>query len=209
MSESREQEQALTLAAVMQSVQCVREIARAGDTEARRYEPLVDGLLGEYDGSADALYGAARLAPGLRRVVEQLEEPQEADTTRYVASIFHLERRLMKRRKLLQRVSEGIEQARRQAHYFGDATHINVIHSIGDLYSQTISPMGPRLMIRGEQQHLENERNAALIRALLLCGIRGASLWRENGGGRLTLLMRRNGIARASRDMLAALPHGA
>ncbi len=209
MSDSRAQEQALTLAAVMQSVQCVREIARTGDTGARRYAPLIDGLLGEYDGSADALYGAARLAPGLRRVVEQLEAPQEAETTRYVASIFHLERRLMRRGELLQRVSEGIEQARRQAAYFGDPTHANVIRSIGDLYTQTISQMGPRLMIQGEQQHLENERNAALIRTLLLCGIRGASLWRDNGGGRLTLLLRRSGIARASRDTLEALPHQA
>ncbi|MFP4648466.1 MAG: high frequency lysogenization protein HflD [Halorhodospira sp.] len=209
MSESREQEQALTLAVVMQAVQCVREIARTGDTEASLYQPLMEGLLGAYTGSTDALYGADRLAPGLRRVVEQLEEPQEADTTRYVASLFHLERRLMKRPPLLQQVTEGIEQARSQATYFGDPAHTSVIHSIGDLYSQTISQMGPRLMIRGEQQHLENERNAALIRALLLCGIRGASLWRENGGGRLTLLLRRSGLARASRDLLEALPREA
>ncbi|MBK5936063.1 MAG: high frequency lysogenization protein HflD [Halorhodospira halophila] len=206
MSDSREQEQALTLAVIMQAVQCIREVARTGDTEASRYEPLIEGLLGEYDGCTDALYGAARLAPGLRRVVEQLEDPQEADTTRYVASIFHLERRLMKRQAVLQRLAEGIEQARGQAAYFESPTHTSVIHGIGDLYSQTISQMGPRLMIRGEQQHLENERNAALIRALLLCGIRGASLWRDNGGGRMTLLFRRQAIAGAARNLLEGLP---
>ncbi len=206
MSESRAQEQALTLAVVMQAVQCVREVARNGDTEAQRYAPLIEGLLGAYEGSVSHLYGAGRLAPGLRRVVEQLESPREADTTRYVASILHLERRLSKRREMLQHIGKGLNQASHQANYFGHATHTNVIHSIGELYSQTISQMGPRLLVRGEQQHLENERNAALIRALLLCAIRGASLWRESGGGRLTLLLKRRHLAQASRDLLDSLP---
>ncbi len=205
MSASKIHEQALSLAVVMQAVQCVREIARSGDSEASRYEPLIDGLLGQYEGSTDALYGADRLAPGLRRVVEQLEDPQEPDTTRYVATLFHLERRLMRRRETLQRITEGIEQARAQAAYFGSNCHMSVIHGIGDLYSETISRMGPRLLVRGEQQHLENERNAALIRALLLCGIRGASLWRQNGGGRMTLLLHRRRLAGASRELLDGL----
>ncbi len=206
MTSTKHEEQALTLAVIFQAVQCIREVAHHGDTETARYEPLIEGLLGEYRGSTEELYGVNRLAPGLRRVVEQLENPQEPDTTRYVASILHLERRLMKRRPVLEQIAEGIEQARSQVDYFGASTHTSVIRSIGDLYSQTISEMGPRLMIRGEQQHLENERNAALIRALLLCAIRGASLWRDNGGGRLTLLFQRQGIAQASRNLLDALP---
>ncbi|MBK1726397.1 high frequency lysogenization protein HflD [Halorhodospira neutriphila] len=208
-AEKSHDEQALALAVILQAVQGVHEIAHHGGTEAELYHPLVEGLLGEYQGSVAELYGGERLGPGLRRTIEQLEQPRDAETTRYVAAILHLERRLMKRGELLERVRRGLEEAQRQAEYFGSAAHTNVLHRLGDLYSQSISEMGPRLMVRGEQQYLEDERNAALIRTLLLCAIRGASLWRDQGGGRLTLLLHRGRIAAAGRGLLDALPEQA
>ncbi|MCG5531588.1 high frequency lysogenization protein HflD [Halorhodospira halochloris] len=209
MKESKYRQQALTLAALMQAVRCVKEVAFEGRTEAKLYRPLIEGLLGEYTGDADNLYGSEGLAPGLRRVVEQLEDLRDAETTRYAANIFHLEQRLMKRPEVLSKIGEGLQQARQKADYFGDITHINVIQSLGELYSQTISEMGPRLLVQGEQEHLENSDNAALIRALLLSGIRAASLWRESGGGRIALIFSRKHIARASREILKSLPEQA
>lgn len=206
MSDSKYHQQALTLAVVMQSVRCVKEVAFEGSTASTLYRPLIDGLLGEYTGDAQSLYGTERLAPGLRRVVEQLENLRDAETTRYAANIFHLEQRLRKRPQLLTQLGEGLHQARQKADYFGDRLHTNVIHSLGELYTQTISEMGPRLLVQGEQKHLENADNAALIRTLLLCAIRGASLWRESGGGRLALIFSRKRIARTSREILDSLP---
>jgi high frequency lysogenization protein len=193
----------------MQAVHCVKQVAFNGRTETELYRPLIDGLLGEYTGDAGELYGTAHLAPGLRRVVEQLEDMRDAETTRYAANIFHLEQRLIKRDQLLSQIGEGLQQARQKAEYFGDRIHINVIQSLGELYSNTISAMGPRLLVQGEQEHLENTDNAALIRTLLLCAIRAASLWRESGGGRIALIFRRRRIARVSREILDSLPEEA
>ncbi|MBK1733945.1 lysogenization regulator HflD [Halorhodospira abdelmalekii] len=209
MSESQDCQQALTLAVILQAVQCVKDVAHHGQAESARYRPLISGLLEEYQGSAAALYGPENLAPGLRRVVGQLENLREAETTRYAANILHLEQRLMKRPEVLGRITEGLAQARQKAEYFGDIQHINIIHHLGELYAQTISEMGPRLLVQGEQKHLENADNAALIRTLLLCAIRAASLWRQNGGGRLALILRRRRITRACRELLDALPEEA
>lgn len=209
MKDSKYHQQAITLAAIMQAVRCVKEVAFEGRTAIRLYRPLIDGLLGEYAGDAGQLYGTDALAPGLRRVVEQLEDLRDAETTRYAANIFHLEQRLMKRPETLSQIGEGLQQARQKAEYFGERTHTNVIQSLGELYSQTISEMGPRLIVQGEQEHLENTDNAALIRTLLLCAIRGASLWRESGGGRIALILSRKRIAQACRDILSSLPEEA
>ncbi len=199
-----EQQQTLALAAVMQAVHAVRQVAHTGHREETDYRPLVEGLLGAYDGSVEALYGgAAHLDTGLRRLVEQLEQPRNLETTRYVANVLHLERRLLRNRKVLGEVAEGLEQARRQADYFGTPIHESVIRGLGELYSNTISRVGPRVMVQGERQHLEDEGNAALLRTLLLAGIRAATLWREQGGGRLKLIFRRQRISRAARDLLA------
>ncbi len=209
MGISAEQEQALALAALMQAVSSVRQIATSGHGDEAVYRPLLEGLLGTYNGSVADLYGgAARLETGLRRLVEQLEQPRNLETTRYMANLLHLERRLMRNRQVLGEVAQGLEQARRQADYFGTPSHDSVIAGLGELYSNTVSRIGPRILVQGERQHLEDEGNAAMLRALLLAGIRAGTLWREHGGGRLKLILRRQRISRAARELLAAADGG-
>ena len=60
-------------------------------------------------------------------------------------------------------------------------------------------------MVNGDPVHLNNSENANRIRALLLAGIRAATLWRQSGGGRLTLLLRRNPLLLETRMLLARL----
>ena len=60
-------------------------------------------------------------------------------------------------------------------------------------------------MVNGAQIHLNNPENANRIRALLLAGIRAATLWRQSGGSRITLLLRRNTLLRESRVLLARI----
>lgn len=51
-----------------------------------------------------------------------------------------------------------------------------------------------RLQIHGEMQFLQNPRNAERIRALLLAGIRSATLWQQLGGNRWQLFFSRRKI---------------
>ena len=67
----------------------------------------------------------------------------------------------------------------------------SVINKIDGLYQNSISSLSPRIMVRGEQNYLRNDDNAAIIRALLLAGIRCGVLWQQLGGGKWTLFWRR------------------
>ena len=68
-----------------------------------------------------------------------------------------------------------------------------------------ISSLRPRILVQGHAAYLQDERNAALIRALLLAAIRAAGLWQINGGGRLRLVLgRRRLIEQATAALTTA-----
>ena len=112
------------------------------------------------------------------------------DIARYVVAMLFLERRLMKNTEMLETLSSGVELATRQSEHFSP-THENVIANLADLYSRSISNLGPRIMVNGEQNHLENTAISNKIRTVLLSGIRSAVLWHQLGGRRWHIIFNR------------------
>lgn len=192
----------LSLAALYQAVAEVREVADNGRWNTAAVEACLAGLLRPYNGDVAETYGGApALETGLRLLQRQLTNPQDMDQIRYVITTVHLERKLVKRRDMLATLSEGLEQAGRQAEYFGQINE-NVVGRLADLYSETISQLRPRIMVQGKQQWLEDARNANMVRALLLSAIRAATLWRAVGGNRFRLIFGRNRLGRATDELL-------
>ena len=68
----------------------------------------------------------------------------------------------------------------------------SVVARIDGLYQDKISNLEPRIMVRGDQMHLQNSNNAAKVRTLLLAGIRAAVLWHQLGGSKWKLIMSRS-----------------
>jgi high frequency lysogenization protein len=200
----------LALAGVFQAAELVQQVARHG----RRVTPAVQAsihslfMIDAVD-AADVFGGVRGIAAGLRRLQHQLgdgrESPRDPELTRYAVAMLFLERKLSRRPKMLRRLRAGIETAAGQADYFSE-THANVVARLGDLYRDTISTMTPRIMVSGEAAILSNPDNAALIRALLLAGIRAAVLWHQCGGNRWQLLLRRRRILHAVEQLIASLP---
>ena len=126
------------------------------------------------------------------------------DMVRYVFSLLHLERKLIRQPEMLQDLRRGIETAAAQAEHFS-STHPNVISSLADLYSRTISTLSPRIMVKGEPTVLSNPENAARIRTLLLAGVRSTVLWRQCGGTRLNLLIQRRRLLQTAEELAASL----
>ena len=200
--QDRFEAQALALAAAMQALGLVRELATHGRLDEEQAAPLMGSLTQAYNGDLAGLYGGvAPLAPGLRRLITQLTNPENMESTRYLAGVMHLEKKLAKNKAMLGALGDGLEAARRQADYF-HPLHENVLRNLGALYGDTISQLGPRIMVRGDPGHLQDERIAASIRAMLLAAIRAASLWRENGGGKLSLILRRQRVTQAAQALL-------
>ncbi len=199
-----EQERALALGAVFQALGEVRSIAEHGRNDRNRTETCITGLLGDYQGSVEKLYGdPGALDPGLRDVIGHLTQPAAMHLTRYLISVMQLERRLRRDMQRLQDLARGLDRARAQADYFGELMHDSVIHNLADLYSEHISPLRPRILVQGHAVYLQDARNAALIRSLLLAAIRAAGLWQLNGGGRLRLVLGRRRVIESAQAALA------
>ena len=144
------------------------------------------------------------LSLGFKTLVNQLGKDnrnRDMDISRYVVSILFLERRLMKNPEMLETLSTGVELATRQSEHFS-TTHENVIANLADLYSRTISELGPRIMVNGEQSYLETTAISNKIRTLLLAGIRSAVLWQQLGGRRWHVIFNRGKYLKIAQSFL-------
>lgn len=198
-------DRAIALAGVMQATDLVRNIARRGQANPDDVETCLVSLIQiDAASSADVYSGIARLRAGLRVLEQQLNRPNDMELTRYAVALLSLERKLAQRPELLDTIRAGIEDVIRNLPYF-PVDHSNAIARFADLYLNSLSTLTPRIMVSGDPAHLNNPENANRIRALLLAGIRAATLWRQSGGGRLTLLLRRNPLLRETRRLLASL----
>ena len=102
---------------------------------------------------------------------------------------------------MLEQIDNQLKKIESQFNFFS-LNHENTFAKLGQLYQDSISTLGPRIIVNGEQLYLNNEINANKIRALLLAGIRSAVLWRQCGGSRLQFLFGRKAYLRESEVIL-------
>jgi len=198
----------LALAGLFQAVRLVQQIAREGRCEKEAWEASI-GSLFQFDADTpEAVYGGLEgLRLGFKTLSAQLQpqDPQQAmELTRYSIGLIHLERRLNKRTETLGTLEKGLQAAQQQREYFSEV-NASVIGRLADLYQETISIMGPKIMVQGDPQHLQVGDNAARIRVLLLAGIRACVLWRQAGGNRWRLILNRQALLNEARRQLESL----
>jgi high frequency lysogenization protein len=206
MTAFSERDRVLALGGVFQGARLARDIARKGVCDGEAFSASRDSLFDFDPVSVAAIFGGVRgVVHGLRTLYMQIEQPGERDleTARYVVALLHLGDRLRKSRQGMQDLHDDLAAlARRNEHFqLGDAT---LNEQLAEIYQQRISTLGPRVMIKGEPIHLQNPDNAARIRVALLGGIRAAVLWRQAGGKRWHLLLRRRAIGRETQAAIDA-----
>lgn len=196
----------LALAALFQCIGEVDRLAQTGRSDPTVFATMVSSVLKLEAPSLEAVYGGiAPLRPGLELLRQQLggaSQPRNMEIMRYAVAVLYLERRLNANSEITQQLGRGIDAAQRQSEYF-EPTHENVIAALAGLYRDTISHLGPRIIVRGDQQHLANESVASRVRVMLLAAIRAAVLWRQAGGGRLRLLLGRRALVNEAERLLA------
>jgi high frequency lysogenization protein len=199
-----ELDRVIALAGIYQAVNCVMRIARQGAADTDLMEPCIYSLLQIDAEDVSAVYGApGAVANGARQIIAQLtgQPSRNLDLTRYVVLLMRLERTLSKQPDLLARIGAGIAAAQaKQAHFA--LLHPNLLAHLAEIYSTTISSLQPRIIVRGDPQHLRNPDNQNRVRALLLAGIRSAMLWRQVGGNRWQILLRGKQILASARRYL-------
>ena len=199
-----ERERCIALAGVFQAAELASQVAHRGMADSDATEASIHSLFQIDADSVESVYnGLSGVAVGLRIVAQQLQgtSSRKIETTRYVVSLLHLERKLERNSAMLEKISSGINtSSARLVHY--SLLHPNILAGIAEIYSETISTLKPRIMVQGDPLHLKNPENINKIRSLLLAGIRSAMLWRQCGGSRLKLLLGRNRLIQTTQVLM-------
>ena len=197
----------LALAGLFQATSLVSDIATTGHADQNDMEVCLKSLIELDPDDINSIYGPpVNLTTGLQLIITQLGENDSKpnmDIARYTISLLHLERKLAKQPDMLHIIAEGIKRARGQLEHF-PISHENIIANLAAIYSETISQIAPKIMVAGDNTYLGDSLNANRIRALLLCGMRSAILWRQLGGSRWQLLFQRRKLCEAAQRILQA-----
>lgn len=201
----------IALAGVCQAAYLVQQIAQRGAAEPGSVEASIGSIFKldarDVEDVYGGVHGVVRGVSVLRAQIGARSRSWDKELIRYVVGMLQLERKLTRRRAMVEKLQTGIRQATVQTEIFS-ITHPNVVARLADLYLQTISTLTPRIIVTGDQAHLSNPDNANLIRTLLLAGIRSAVLWRQLGGGHLQLLLERSKLLREANHLLTAMSSG-
>jgi high frequency lysogenization protein len=196
---------AIALAGLFQAVKLVRQTATGGYRDDLALDACLKGLFNTDPASVDTVFGALDgLRSGLETALDQISSRRgrrDLELTRYAITVLYLERKLAGQRAMLDRIRDVIDNTRGQAESQG-MTHPDVLARLADAYKQTVSTLRPQVLVNGNPGILGNPDNQNLIRTLLLSAIRAAVLWRQCGGRRFTLILRRKALQEALESLL-------
>ena len=201
-----DQDRIIALAGVHQAAHCVQRIANRGSVDIEPMEPCIYSLFQIDAEDVPSVYGEpGAVATGARQVIAQItgEPERDLELTRYVIALLRHERSLAKRRDILSVIGGRISGA---AAARGNLPLLDreVLAGLAGIYSDTISKLEPRIIVRGNPLYLQNSDNQDRVRALLLAGIRSAMLWHQTGGNRWQILFGRSKLLDAARAYLRA-----
>lgn len=189
---SRERDQTIALAGLVQALQLVDELASRGSADTRAQTILLDTLFAFDPESTEAVFGRLgnlhRGLLGLRDLLRGVGESRSRQVTRYALSVLLLSRRLERDQARLQIIHERLLQVCRGE----DELELDTLAGLcAAIYQDTISTYSHRITVSGQAEQLRREQVAARIRALLLAALRIGILWRQTGGRRWRLLLHR------------------
>ncbi len=195
----------IALAGVLQAAHLVNRSAQRGLADQAALEASLGSILKlDAESTREVFGGLAGVETGLRQIERQIGRERDPLEQRYVINLLQLEPRLRARPDLLERIREGVRQAQELA-ADRPLTGDEVVASLAETYSETVSTLSPRIMVTGEPNLLNRPEIANRIRALLLAGVRAAVLWHQCGGGRLKLLFQARRTVEQARQLLAEI----
>lgn len=205
---TRLEEQVIALAGVAQAARLVDQISKTGSYPLEFLQPSINSLfVFSPDGAADIFGGVPGVKLGLHNLSTLLADKnarENHDLVRYVFGLLYLERKFSADPDMMAVVRSRLEHTSFRAEHFSNNVS-ELCQSISGIYEDTLSHQKFRIKVTGSAQHLQNPKNAEVIRALLLAGIRAAFLWRQLGGHRWHLLLQRRQLLRASQNLSRGL----
>ncbi|MFQ2468140.1 high frequency lysogenization protein HflD [Aeromonas caviae] len=188
------QDRTMAFAGICQAAYLVQKVARDGSCDEASLRESLQSILVTNPTQPLEVFGShLAIRDGYRALVEQLGadgSQKNAELTRYVVSLIALERKLAKRKDILNMLGERVSQIGRQQQHF-DLLDEQILANMASIYSDLISPIGPRIQVAGTPLFLQQPLVQHKVRALLLAGIRAVVLWRQLGGSRTQIIFAR------------------
>ena len=198
------QQQVIALAGVVQAARMVDQVAKTGSYPAAFFEASLRSLFTFDAPTVEADYGNIQgVKLGLRSVVDMLTDATNEDHVAmgaYVRGLLKLEDQFGKQPDLQEVVASRLGHVNFKAQHFSDDA-VELAASISAIYQDTISNLPYRIKVKGNVQHLQQTKNADLVRTLLLAGLRSAHLWRQLGGRPRHFLFKGGKLAATASDL--------
>jgi high frequency lysogenization protein len=193
----------IALAALVQAVEQVQQMANLGQAQTRALEPVIASLFRFDVPDTEAVYdGKRNLDFGIKRLRAQLDGAgRDSFIVRVCMSLIQLERSFLNDENAVAKVQARLNELAPMAEEKG-FTHPDLLAALGEIYANVISPLGPKIMVQGNPVYLAQAQVIGEVRAALLAGIRAAVLWRQVGGSFWDFFLRRGAIARELQQLV-------
>ena len=186
--------QTLALAGMFQAAVLIDELAVSGHCDSTCFDGSFDSLFTFDAATTREVFGEF---VGLRKGFTALDaylggqgQASSKNIAYYMLSMMKIAKLLLHNPALSTQIFEGLSNIKNRSGEF-NMSRDSMVNKIDGLYQDCISHLNPRILVRGEQNHLLNADNAAKIRTLLLAGIRSAVLWKQLGGSKWKLFWSR------------------
>jgi len=186
--------QTLALAGMFQAAALVDELATHGRCDSDEFDCSFDSLFTiEAKTTREALGDIPCLSRGFTALSDYLGGENRSpgrNIAYYLLSMLKISYQVLRNEDLSEKLLSGLQRIDSSSSEFNMSRN-SMVNKIDGLYQDCISVLSPRIIVRGEQNYLRNDDNAARIRVLLLAGIRAAVLWQQLGGSRWKLFWSR------------------
>lgn len=189
--------QIISLAACCQAATMISQAAKGKSINKDALSCMLTGVMATSpDSVLDVYNDIESFQDGSRLLVLQLSgqaSKKDVEVTRYLAGVMALSKRLLNSPDALNQLQKQLDDINRRMEHF-DINDPSIIANFADAYSQVISPLGQKIQVMGSPAILSQPHYQNLVRALLMCAVRAAVLWRQMGGKRRQFIFSRRNI---------------
>ena len=211
-------DRSIAICGCIQHAWWAHRLAQHGEYRADRLNMAADSILCTDPEDAVSVFGnLENLKTGIEVAIQLFSGREEghisvqesALITGYAGNLLRLGTAVTNNAPVRHKLTEGIAEVKasrsgEHADQAGDTAQIEALtRQLAGLYTESISPLAPRIMIQGNGIYLRNEQFAAGIRTHLLAAVRAAVLWRQCGGRLWLMMFQRSAYLRAIRQLAA------
>ena len=204
--DKQQQQKAMAFAGILNALSLVQKVARTGELDKEAATACLNSIIVTEPENIEDIYpDKSVLENGYKLTFQQLDDSgnKDIEITRYLVAVLSLERKLVKSGNMSE-LATRIGQLDRQLLHF-DITDEQMIKNLASIYVDLISNLGPRIMVIGKPDIINQTITQERVRAFLLSAIRSAVLWRQLGGKRRELVFRRKRLIEAAKYNLKQL----